>query len=44
MTDVGAAVGAVAMFAAAAVVAGAVWLFCCAALALAAWLMGGRRR
>ncbi|WP_280176186.1 hypothetical protein [Slackia faecicanis] len=44
MTDVGAAVGAVAMFAAAAVVGAAVWLFCCAALALAAWVLERRRR
>lgn len=44
MTDVGAAVGAVAMFAAAAVVGAAVWVACCATLALAAWALGRRRR
>lgn len=42
--DVGAALGALALFVAAAIVGGVVWLLCCAALALAAWLMGRRRR
>ncbi len=44
MTDVGAAVGAVAMFAAAAVVGAAVWVACCATLALVAWMLERRHR
>lgn len=44
MIDVGAALGALALFAVAAIVGGAVWLLCCAALALAAWALGRGRR
>ena len=43
MIDMGAALGIVALFFAA-LVGGVVWLACCAALALAAWAMGRRRR
>lgn len=44
MIDMGAALGALALFVLAALAGGVVWLACCATLALVAWMLERRRR